>query len=44
MNGMVTMEMAEALLVMVNGRFFKGFGLLIHGHRNARGAIKKSKG
>ncbi len=44
MNGMVTMEMAEALLVMVNGRFFKGFSLLIRGHRNARRAIKKSKG
>lgn len=32
MNGLVSMEMTEALLVIVNGHFFKGMGLLIQGY------------
>lgn len=32
MNGMVSMEMTKAVLVMVNGRFFKGMGLLIRAY------------
>ncbi len=31
MNGMVSMEMAEKLLLMANGHFFKGLGGVIHG-------------
>lgn len=31
MNGMVCMEMARALVTMVNGRFFRGLGALIKG-------------
>lgn len=31
MNGMVSMEMAEAILFMVNGHGFRGFGRLIRG-------------
>lgn len=30
MNGMVSMAMAEDLLLMVNGHFFRGCGRLIH--------------
>ena len=32
MNGMVSMEMAEAILTMVNGHFFKGVSRLVKGH------------
>ena len=31
MNGMVTMDMAKSLLVMVNGQFFKGLGGFVKG-------------
>ena len=31
MNGMVSMKMAQSILTMVNGHFFKGLGGLIHG-------------
>ncbi len=31
MNGMVSMEMAEDILLMANGHFFKGLGGVIHG-------------
>ena len=31
MNGMVTMRMAKGLLLMANGHFFRGFGILIDG-------------
>lgn len=30
MNGMVSMAMAEDMLLMVNGHFFRGCGRLIH--------------
>ena len=40
MNGMVTMEMAEGILVMVNGRFCKGLGQVWRGWRNCRKAAK----
>ena len=33
MNGMVSMEMAEGILVMVNGHFFKGLGQVWRGWR-----------
>ena len=32
MNGMVTMDMARALLKMANGHFFRGLGGVIHGY------------
>ncbi len=32
MNGLVSMEMTQALLVMVNGHFLKGMGLLVEGY------------
>ena len=31
MNGMVSMKMAEAILFMVNGHGFRGFGRLVKG-------------
>lgn len=43
MNGAVTLEMAEALLVMVNGQFCKGFGRLVRGWRAAHKAQKSAK-
>ena len=42
MNGMVSMEMAEAILTMVNGHFFKGAGRLIRGFSANRKAQKQS--
>lgn len=43
MNGMVTMEMAEAILTMVNGHFFKGAGRLIKGHFANQKAQKQGR-
>ena len=43
MNGMVSMEMAEGILVMVNGHFFKGVGQVWRGWRNAAKAAKAEK-
>ncbi len=43
MNGMVTMEMAEGILVMVNGHFFKGLGRVWRGWRSAARAAKAEK-
>jgi beta-glucosidase len=41
--GIVTMDMARALVVMVNGHFFKGIGQLIRGFFTARKAGKKAR-
>ena len=43
MNGMVTMEMAEGILVMVNGHLCKGVGQVWRGWRNAAKAAKAEK-
>lgn len=43
MNGAVTMEMAQALLVMVNGEFFKGLGALARGFFASRRALRAGK-
>ena len=40
--GMVTMDMARAMVTMVNGHFFKGFGALIKGFFAGRKASKKA--
>lgn len=43
MNGMISMEMAEAILIIVNGHFFKGIGLFIRGYfKNIRNRRKQS--
>lgn len=45
MNGMVSMEMAEAVLVIVNGHFFRGMGALIRGYaRNRKDKRNYDKG
>lgn len=45
MNGMVSMEMAEAVLVIVNGHFFRGMGALIRGYvRNRKDKRDYDKG
>lgn len=41
--GMVSMEMAEGILTMVNGHFFKGAGQVIGGYIRSRGKKKKAK-
>ena len=41
--GMVSMEMAEGILTMVNGHFFKGAGQVIGGYIRSRGNKKKAK-
>ena len=41
--GMVSMEMAEGILTMVNGHFFKGAGQVIGGYFRSRGKKKKAK-
>lgn len=40
--GMVSMEMAEGILMAVNGHFFRGFGKLIGGFSQARNRKKKA--
>lgn len=43
MNGMVSMEMAEGILVMVNGHFFKGLGQVWRGWRSLSRIAKAEK-
>lgn len=43
MNGMVSMEMAEAILRMANGHFFSGLGRLIAGFLRRPSLAKKTK-
>ena len=43
MNGMVSMEMAEGILVMVNGHFFKGLGQVWRGWRELGRIAKAGK-
>ena len=43
MNGMVSMKMAESILKMANGHFFKGLGGLIHGFFHRPSLEKLSK-
>ena len=40
--GMVSMEMAEGILIAVNGHFFRGLGKLIGGFSQARSRKKKA--
>ncbi|MDO5377393.1 MAG: glycoside hydrolase family 3 C-terminal domain-containing protein [Clostridia bacterium] len=44
MNGMVSMEMAEAILRMANGHFFSGLGRLISGFLSRPNLPKENKG